>query len=57
MLYAIQITNDPGHPNELWGPYATQSQADDIMNAFVGVPESAVVIPVEDGMEFTGRPE
>ena len=57
MTFAISIHNDTPYPDELWGPYKTKKLAAEVMVAFVGVPESAAVIPVQGDMTFTGRPE
>jgi hypothetical protein len=57
MQFAIQITNDPEYDPELWGPYDSKEIAEEVKSAFVGVPESASVIPTQADMNFTGRPE
>jgi hypothetical protein len=57
MPFAIHIINDRPDPDELWGPYNTEQLANEVKTAFVGVPESATVIPVTERTRFTSRPE
>jgi hypothetical protein len=56
LQYAIRITNDEPYQSELWGPYNTEEEANQVKAAYVGVPESAVIVPVQSGMHFTGCP-
>jgi hypothetical protein len=42
----IHITNDRPEDCEVWGPYASETEAREIVAAFVGLPESAVIRPV-----------
>lgn len=55
--YAVQITNDAPSSSEFWGPYDTAELAEEVKQAFVGVPESAKVVPCSADAAFTGRPE
>ena len=50
--FAIYIINDPGFPNELWGPYDNTHEAQATIDSYIGVPDSATIIPVKDGMVF-----
>lgn len=55
--YAVEVTNDAPSLLELWGPYNTAELAEEVKQAYVGVPESARVVPCSADSEFTGRPE
>ena len=55
--FAISIVNDPEFGTELWGPYTTKEVAEEVKDAFIGVPESASIVEVQENAEFTGRPE
>ncbi len=56
MPYAIQIKND--YCEEIWGPYDTKQEAQEVKDAFVGVPESATIhyIGNPESLDFDGKP-
>lgn len=57
-MYAIKITNDEPDECELWGPYETEDEAQQVIDAYVGSPSSARIVTATDDMEsaFTGSP-
>jgi hypothetical protein len=50
--FAIFIINDPVFPKELWGPYDNMQEAQETIDHYLGVPDSATIIPVEGDMVF-----
>ena len=53
-MYAILISNDTP---EIWGPYETTEEAEEVVVAYVADPDTATIVPATSGMMYDGRPQ